>query len=79
VSKATATGIPKSMIVGAVAWAEGSYTPAGATKVKVAYSSNAPEVLAVDAAGRLVAKSPGKVTIPVKAGGKAKTYTVTVR
>ncbi|MDR0432771.1 MAG: glycoside hydrolase family 3 C-terminal domain-containing protein [Bifidobacteriaceae bacterium] len=78
VKTVSAARIPKTMAVGAVAWAAGKYSPARATGVKVSYRSSTPGVVAVDSAGRLVAKTPGKATITVKAGSKSKRYTVTV-
>jgi uncharacterized protein YjdB len=70
--------IPKTMKVGQTLWLTGSYT-AGVQSVKVTYSSKVTRVVTIDAAGRLVALSKGKDVVTVKAGGKTKKYTVTVK
>jgi hypothetical protein len=77
-AKVSASGIAKTMKVGAVAWATGKYSPASAQRAKVAFTSSRPAVVSVDKAGRLVAKAAGKAVITVKAGSKAKKYTVKV-
>jgi uncharacterized protein YjdB len=56
----------------------GRFAPLRAAKAKIAFASTNPEVLAVDRAGRLVAKAPGSARITVQAGGKAKSYRVVV-
>lgn len=78
VTKVTAS-IPKTMKPGQVAFTTGKYTPAKVTGVKVTYSSSKPSVISVDVAGRLLAKSKGATTIKVKAGGKTKSYKITVK
>jgi uncharacterized protein YjdB len=78
VTKVTATGVPKTMKVGQVAWVTASYTPATATGVKATFASSSAARAAIDTSGRLTAKAPGKATITVKAGTKTKKYTVTV-
>ncbi|MDR1151290.1 MAG: glycoside hydrolase family 3 C-terminal domain-containing protein, partial [Bifidobacteriaceae bacterium] len=81
-AKATVTSVsasvPSTLKVGASAYVTGAYKPATATSVKVTYTSSAPTVVAVDAAGGLVAKAAGTAKITVKAGGKSKAYTVKV-
>lgn len=77
VSKVTAN-VPKNMSVGAVKYITPKYTPAKATNVKVTYSSKDKSIVSVDKAGRLVAKKAGTARIVVKAGGKSRTYTITV-
>jgi beta-glucosidase-like glycosyl hydrolase/uncharacterized protein YjdB len=69
--------VPATLAVGATADITGKYKPAGATSVKVTYTSSAPGVVAVDSAGHLTAKAAGSAKITVKAGSKSKAYTVT--
>jgi uncharacterized protein YjdB len=76
--KVSATGIKKTMKVGAVAWASAKYTPTTARGVKVTFKSSRPAVLSIDRTGRIVAKAPGTAVVTVKAGGKSKKYTVKV-
>ncbi|MDR1153027.1 MAG: Ig-like domain-containing protein, partial [Bifidobacteriaceae bacterium] len=78
VTKVSATGVPKTMKVGQVAWVTASYAPATATGVKATFASSSAARAAIDKTGRLTAKAPGKATITVKAGTKTKKYTVTV-
>ncbi|MDR1295396.1 MAG: FIVAR domain-containing protein [Bifidobacteriaceae bacterium] len=78
VTKAAATGVPRTMTVGQVAWITGTYAPAKATGVAVKFATSSSARVAVDKTGRLVAKAPGKATITVKAGTKSTRYTVTV-
>ena len=78
VKKVTAS-VPKSLAVGQVAYVTGKYTPKKATGVKVTYSSTKTSVVAVDKVGRVVAASAGKAMVKIKAGGKTKSYAVTVR
>jgi uncharacterized protein YjdB len=56
-----------------------SYGPASALRARVTFKSSNPKVAAVDKAGRVTAKSPGKATITIKAGGKAKRIRLTVK
>jgi uncharacterized protein YjdB len=78
VKRVTATSVPKTLPVGGVRGITGKYTPAGATSVKVTYSSSRPGVASVDKAGTITAKAPGQTVITVKAGTKSKKYTVTI-
>ncbi|MDR1428479.1 MAG: glycosyl hydrolase 53 family protein, partial [Bifidobacteriaceae bacterium] len=71
--------VPKSVAVGSLTPIKASYSPAHVAKTKVAYASSDPAVLAVDRAGTLTAKAPGQAVITVKAGGKSKAYSVTVK
>jgi uncharacterized protein YjdB len=70
--------VPKAQKVGRVSWASVKWKPARATGVKVRYSSSKPGVVAVDKAGRITAKAPGKATVTVKAAGKSKRIAITV-
>lgn len=78
VKKVTAS-VPRTMTVGQQAFITGTYSPAKVTGVKVTYSTSKPGVVDVDQAGRLIAQGVGTDTVKVKAGGKTKTYKVTVR
>ncbi|MDR1152079.1 MAG: Ig-like domain-containing protein [Bifidobacteriaceae bacterium] len=60
----------KTMRVGRAARIAVTPRPASATNVTVTFTSSKPSVIAVDKAGRLTAKKPGKATIRVKARGK---------
>jgi hypothetical protein len=71
--------VPRSLAVGRTASITGTYKSALAAKVKVTYKSSRLAVATIDAAGRLVAKSPGTTKITVKAGKKSKTYTLVVK
>lgn len=77
VTKVTAS-VPKAMQVGQVAYITGKYTSAKATGIAVTYKSSKAGVASVDPVGRVVAHSPGKAKITVKAGKKSKTYTIKV-
>ena len=77
VTKVTAT-VPRNMAVGAIAYTTGTYQSSNATGIKVSYSSANSSVVAIDKAGRIVAKAPGTTQITVKAGTKTIKYTVTV-
>ncbi|MES1171037.1 MAG: Ig-like domain-containing protein, partial [Actinomycetota bacterium] len=77
VTKVTAT-VPRNMAVGAIAYTTGTYQSSSATGIKVSYSSANSSVVAIDKAGRIVAKAPGTTQITVKAGTKTIKYTVTV-
>ncbi|MDR3202842.1 MAG: glycoside hydrolase family 3 C-terminal domain-containing protein, partial [Bifidobacteriaceae bacterium] len=57
--------VSATMRVGAAAYVTGTYKPATATAVKVSYSSSDAAVVAVDKAGRLVAKAKGTARITV--------------
>lgn len=78
VTKVSAS-VPKTMTVGQSVYITGKYSSAKATGVKVTYTSSKTSVVAVDAVGRLVAQGKGTAKITVKAGGKSKTYKVTVK
>ncbi|WP_169923806.1 glycoside hydrolase family 3 C-terminal domain-containing protein [Propionicimonas paludicola] len=71
--------VPKTMTVGQVAFAGARYASSKATGVKVTYSSSRYAVVDVDRVGRLTAVGKGTVTITIKAGGKTKTWKVTVK
>jgi hypothetical protein len=77
--KTVKASVPRTLAVGATKAITGTFAPAGAVGVKVTYTSSKPQVAIVDKAGMVTAKAPGTTTIAVKAGGKTKTYTVTVR
>jgi uncharacterized protein YjdB len=47
--------------------------------VKVTYTSARPDIAVIDKVGRIVAVSKGTDYITVKAGGKTKSYKITVR
>jgi alpha-amylase len=78
VTSVRAAGLPKAMAVGQVAWLTGKASPARAAGAKITFASSAPGVLAVDHAGRAVAKAKGQAVVTVTAGTKAKKYRVTV-
>jgi uncharacterized protein YjdB len=78
VSSVRAAGVASVMSVGDVAWLTGKASPARAAGAKITFTSSSPKVLAVDKAGRAVAKAPGQAVVTVKAGAKAKKYKVTV-
>jgi uncharacterized protein YjdB len=73
------SGIPKSLKIGQVVWSKVSWSPSKRTGVKVTYRSSRSSVLTVDATGRVAAVHKGTAKLTVKAGGKAKSLTVTVR
>jgi uncharacterized protein YjdB len=75
---AVSAKVPKTLKVGQFVEVTGKWSPASATGVQVTYRSSNKAVAVVDKAGRITAKAPGKVKVTVKAGGKSKTYTVTV-
>jgi uncharacterized protein YjdB len=72
-------GVPKSMRKGTSVHVTGKYSSSKATGVKVTYRSSRPGVAQVDPVGRILALSKGTARITVKAGNKARTYTLTVR
>ncbi|MDQ7992563.1 MAG: Ig-like domain-containing protein, partial [Propionicimonas sp.] len=55
------------------------YSSSKAAGVKVSYTSSNGRVAVVDPVGRILAKAKGKAKITVKAAGKSRTYTVTVK
>ncbi|MCL2788485.1 MAG: Ig-like domain-containing protein [Micrococcales bacterium] len=77
--KVTVKGVKKSMKVGGVAYANVTFKPKNAVGVKVTFKSLKKSVVAVDKAGRLVAKKKGKATLVFKAGSATKKITVTVK
>jgi uncharacterized protein (UPF0333 family) len=77
-AKRVKAAAPSRLAVGEAKGVYGRPVPASATGAVVAYSSSNSSVLAVDKAGTLTAKKAGKARLTVKAGGKSKTYTVTV-
>jgi hypothetical protein len=79
VTKVSATGIPRTMTAGQIAYAAGRYSPAGAVKAKVTYTSSDKAVATVDNTGRILAGTPGTATITVKAGAKTRKVALTVR
>ncbi|MDQ6523191.1 Ig-like domain-containing protein [Nocardioides sp. LHD-245] len=70
--------VPRRMQVGQSVFITGRYRSAKATGVTVTYRSSRPGVADVDAAGRILATSPGVVTITVRAGDRSKRYRVRV-
>lgn len=77
VKKVSAT-VPKTLTRGQVAYVTGKYSPAKATGVKVTYSTSKPAVVTVDKAGRVVALAKGTAQVKVKAGGKTRSYKITI-
>lgn len=71
--------IPKTMTVGQVVFAKARYASSKTTGVKITYSSSRYAVVDVDRVGRLIAVGKGTATITIKAGGKTKTWKVTVK
>jgi hypothetical protein len=67
------------VMVGQVLWLTGKYTNTSSQQVKITYSTKKFRVATIDVAGRLIALNKGKETVTVKAGGKTKTYTITVK
>ncbi|MGC3953052.1 MAG: Ig-like domain-containing protein [Propionicimonas sp.] len=78
VTKVTAS-VPRSMTVGQLAYVTGRYSSAKATGIKVTYATTKSRVVAIDKAGRLVAKGKGTAYVKVSAGGRTARYKVTVR
>ncbi|MCW5952832.1 MAG: Ig-like domain-containing protein, partial [Propionibacteriaceae bacterium] len=78
VTKVTAS-VPKSMKLGQVVYITGKYSPSKATGVKVTYSSSKSDVVIIDKVGRMVATTKGTEYIRVTAGGKTKSYKITVK
>jgi hypothetical protein len=79
VTQVRASGLPSTMAVGQVAWASPTWKPATAIGVRTTYRSSNSAVIAIDRAGRAVARSAGATTIAVTAGAKTTTYTITVK
>ncbi|MDR1428450.1 MAG: Ig-like domain-containing protein, partial [Bifidobacteriaceae bacterium] len=75
----TVRSVPKTMSVGAVAYATVSHTPARIAGAKVRFASSDTTILAVDEAGRIVARSPGTAILKATVAGKSKSVSVTVR
>jgi lysophospholipase L1-like esterase len=71
--------VPRSMAVGQSVYITGTYSSSKAAGVKVSYGSSKAAVAVVDPVGRILARGKGSVKITVKAGGKSKTYKITVR
>jgi hypothetical protein len=78
VSKVTAS-VPKTMKLGQTAYITGKYTSVKATGVKVKYTSSKPDIVIIDKTGRMIAVSKGTEHIKITAGGKTKTYKITVK
>jgi uncharacterized protein YjdB len=78
--KATAVSaaVPKTLGVGASKKLSAKVRPAKATGAQVRFSSSNSAVLRVDGAGLITGVSAGKAKVTIKAGGKTKSYTVTV-
>jgi hypothetical protein len=79
VTKVWANKVPKTMKLGQTVYITGKYSSTKATGVKVTYSTPKYHRVVVDKTGRLITKSKGKDTLVIKAGGKTKKYTITVR
>jgi hypothetical protein len=79
VKSVAVSGVPTTLKVGDVAYAEPTVKPATAVRSLVTYTSSASAVVAVDKSGRLKALTPGTATITVKAGAKTKKVSVTVK
>jgi hypothetical protein len=77
--KSVSAKVPKTMKVGATAFIVAKFSPTSAPGAKITYSSSKASVVAVDPVGSLSAKKKGKATITIKAGGKSKKYTVSVK
>jgi len=71
--------VPSTMRPGQVVYVTGRYASAKATGVRVRYKTSDPRVVAVDKAGRLVARQAGTASVTVRARGKKAHYRVTVR
>jgi hypothetical protein len=78
VTAVTASGVKRTMKAGQVAWITGKPLPGSAAGATVAFSSSNPAVIAVDAAGKLTAKHPGKAVLTIKSAKKTKKYTIKV-
>lgn len=74
-----AAAVPSKVRKGATVYLTGTYSSSKATGVKVTYSSTKSNVIGVDKVGRVIARNKGTAKITVKAGGKSRTYTVTVK
>jgi Leucine-rich repeat (LRR) protein len=70
---------PTSLKVGRTAVLKLKLTSAKATNLKVTFKSSKPSVIKVDKAGKLFAVKKGTAKITVKAGGKKKVITVSVK
>jgi uncharacterized protein YjdB len=71
VRRVSVKGVPGSLAVGKVAWATATWKPKAATGATVTFRTSKASVLAVDKAGRLLAKAPGTARITIKVGHKA--------
>ncbi|MDQ7993718.1 MAG: Ig-like domain-containing protein, partial [Propionicimonas sp.] len=78
VTKVSAS-VPRTMTRGQSVFITGKYSSSKATGVKVTYKSSKLTVASVDQAGRVLAKAKGTATITVKAGGRTRSYKVTVK
>jgi hypothetical protein len=76
--KAVKAKAPKQVKVGQIFGVAGSVSPTKATAI-VTYKSATKSVISIDKAGKAVALKAGKSKITVKAGGKRKTVTITVK
>ncbi|MDR1427992.1 MAG: Ig-like domain-containing protein, partial [Bifidobacteriaceae bacterium] len=77
--KSLAAAVPKAMKTGAIKVLNARSSPARATGVEFRFHSTNPKVATVDPAGRLTAKRPGTARIQIRAGGKVRTYRITVK
>ncbi len=77
--KALKSFSPLTLTVGKTKQIKAKVTPAKATGVMPAYSSSNKKVATIDKAGVITAHKKGTTTITVRAGGKTKTFKVTVR
>lgn len=71
--------VPRTLTKGKVIYVTGKYSSAKATGVKVTYATSRASVAEVNRTGRIIAKGKGTTKITIKAGGRSKTYTLTVR
>ncbi|MDR1768595.1 MAG: glycoside hydrolase family 3 C-terminal domain-containing protein [Propionibacteriaceae bacterium] len=81
VTKVSASNLPKgkTMTLAQQVYIDGKYTSAKALGVKVKYSTKKAMIVSVDKAGLLKALTKGKDVLYIKAGGKTKKYTITVK
>jgi uncharacterized protein YjdB len=70
---------PKKLKVGKTAGLKIKLTPPSATNAVVKFKSNRLKIIGIDKAGKITALKKGKAKITVKACGKSKTITVTVK
>ncbi|MDR0504938.1 MAG: hypothetical protein LBG70_03905 [Bifidobacteriaceae bacterium] len=78
VKRITVKGLPKKLQLGQVAFANASFRSTAAIDTKVVYRSLNPQIVAVDKAGRVLAKRVGKARLIIRAGNKRVKKLVTV-